>query len=138
MGFLNFFQNQQTNDSQLALLEGQEATLIDSTEPTRKLANERLLNEATKRGGNQRTYRRINAAAVQQMLGENPAQLYDALGIPRHIRKNLPQEAKEALMVGDIAAFEQILNDNAIGHDSLVESATEGYRKARGIFRWNR
>ncbi len=138
MGFLAFFRNQQTNDEQMAFFEGDESTLIDTTEPTRKLANSRLINEANRRGGTQKTFRAINQVAINQMLGEDVNQLYDALGIPVNQRKNLPQAAKEALMVGDIAAFEQILDDNAIGHHALVDSANRGYRKVKGVFRWNR
>ena len=138
MGFLNFFRNNSDSDSQLALFEDEATAIIESTEPSRQLANRRLIAEAKKRGATARTYPAINAAAVQQMLGEQPDELYDVLGIARSDRSRLPQAAKAALMVGDIAALEQILDDNAIGHRPLIQSATKGYRKARGIFRWNR
>lgn len=138
MGFLDFFRNNNRQDYQLALFEGEETSIIDSTEPSRNLANKRLMEEAKKRGGTARTYPAINASAIQEMLGESPDQLYDSLGIPQSDRSRLPQAAKEALMVDDIAALEQILDNNAIGHRPLIQSATEGYRKAKGIFRWNR
>lgn len=139
MGFLDFFRSQQDADSQMALFDSDELTVIDRTEPTRNLVHNRLKDEIKqRRPDGRKTYRFVNATAIQEMLGTDPDTLYDALGIPRNQRQNLPQEAKEALMVGDIAAFEQILDDNAIGHDALVKSARKGYRKARGVFRWNR
>lgn len=135
MGFLNFWNSRPLvpeDDEQ----PGSLSELPD--EPTRKLANRHLHNEVKARGGDPATHGLINAVATREMLGHSPTELYRGLGLSRADRSQLPYPAKEALQVGDIAARERILYDDAQGHQELVDSATEGYKKVKGIFPWNR
>jgi hypothetical protein len=90
------------------------------------------------RGGQQKTHRQVNAECIQYLMGVAPNDLYDALGVPRSKRERLPTEAQEVLMVGNLAAFYAILEEEAQGHDSIIESSRRGFTKARKIFPWNR
>lgn len=140
MGFLDYFQNRSDQITQGDLFKPPEESeiIIDNADPTQLAAYHRLHNLVKARGGQQRTYQALNAIAIQEMLSEDPRQLYDALGIPRSDRSRLPTEAKEALMVGNISAFYEILADQGIqGHQAIIRAGGRGYRKVKGIFPWN-
>jgi hypothetical protein len=72
------------------------------------------------------------------MTGETTEDLYQGLGLKQGDRSKLPTAAKEALMTGDIAAYHQIMEDDAQGHHPIVNSAREGYQKASRLFPWNK
>ena len=141
MGFLDFWR-EQPKDEQGSLLPDvvESKPVIDSTQTTRKLAQKRLQEEVQKRGGNQRTHRQVNWLISEEMLGHSPQELYQALDIKRsrQNRDALPTDAQEALYTGDVAARHAIVEDDAQGHEGLLESSRRGCGRARGIFRWNR
>ncbi|MFE4108702.1 hypothetical protein [Almyronema epifaneia] len=90
------------------------------------------------RGGRKRTHAFVNAEALRILLGEEPDELYDALGVPQSKRERLPTSAQEALMAGNIAAFYAILEKNAQGHEQILRASKQGFHRAKGIFPWNR
>lgn len=137
MGFLKHWRNQ-PNDEQGSLLPTEEnAAIIDWSEPSRKMAYGHLHGEVKQRGGTRRTHAAINNIANEQMLSETTEDLYQGMNLKQGDRRQLPTEAKEALMTGDIAARHQIVTDDAQGHQPIVQSAREGYRKAAKLFPWN-
>lgn len=111
--------------------------VIDNTDPSQRLAYERLHSLIKQRGGRKRTHAFVNAEALWILLGEEPDQLYDALGVPQSKRERLPTSAQEALMAGDIAAFYAIVEGNAQGHDQIIRASKQGFHRAKGIFPWN-
>lgn len=139
MGFLNFWKKQPEEDqyqSRLLKLEGANNLITDPTEPSRKLAHGLLRREIEKRDGGRRTYSAVHKAADEIMLGEQTEDLYRSLGLHKGSRAKLPWPAKQALMTGDIAAYHQIMQDNAQGHYPVVQSAKKGYLRARELFPW--
>lgn len=137
--WLDYFKNRHTGEVQGNLLGPSETSdiVIDHTSPSQKLAYTRLQDLVKARGGTRMTHRQINAECIQYLLGVAPDDLYDALGVPRSKREQLPTEAQEVLMVGNLAAFYAILEDEAEGHDSIMRSTRKGFSKARKIFPWN-
>lgn len=137
--WLDHFRREEANEIQGNLFGEPESTdiVIDNTDPSQRLAYRRLHDLVKARGGNRATYSNINAEALRVLLGEEPDQLYDALGVPKSKRERLPTSAQEALMAGNIAAFYAILADNAQGHDELVNASVRGFNRAKGIFPWN-
>lgn len=137
--WLDYFRDKQSGEVQGNLLgpSGASDIVIDHTSPSQKLAYNRLQDLVKARGGNRMTHRQINAECIQYLLGVAPDDLYDALGVPRSKRERLPTEAQEVLMVGNLAAFYAILEDEAEGHDSIMRSTRKGFVKARKIFPWN-
>ncbi|MGD1950349.1 MAG: hypothetical protein ACFB14_11980 [Leptolyngbyaceae cyanobacterium] len=133
MGFLDFFRERPSEESQLDMF-GQSQGLIKTDEPSRRIAQQDLQQKVKKRGGNDRTHATVNRKVTQNMLGHSPRELYEGLELPLNDRRNLPKEAKEALMVGDIAARNQIEADDAMGHQQIVQSADKGSKKAKKIF----
>lgn len=141
MGFLDYFRNRSDQSKQGDLFKTPEDAeiVIDNSSPTQLAAYNRLHDLVKTRGGQPKTHRVLNAIAIQQILSEDPASLYDALGIPQSKRHRLPTEAQEALMVGNVAAFYEILADQGIrGHGAIIRAGERGYRKVRDIFPWNR
>ncbi|MGG6241585.1 hypothetical protein ACQ4N7_23410 [Nodosilinea sp. AN01ver1] len=138
--WLDYFRNKQAGEVQGNLLGPPETSdiVIDHTSPSQKLAYTRLQDLVKARGGDQRTHAVVNADCIQYLLGVAPNDLYDALGVPRSKRERLPTEAQEVLMVGNLAAFYAILEDESQGHDSIIESSQKGFTRARKIFPWNR
>ena len=134
MGFLDFWQ-ERPKEVQGALF-GEGKPQIDRTEPNRKLANRKLGDEIKKRGGQPKTYAAVNRSASEIVLGETPRELYEKLCVKHGDRSQLPEEAKEALMTGDIAARHQIVEDDARGHAPIVDAAKRGYHQARKLFPW--
>ncbi|MEM9487390.1 MAG: hypothetical protein AAGA83_27300 [Cyanobacteria bacterium P01_F01_bin.116] len=133
MGFLDFFRERPSEEAQLDMF-GQSQGLIKTDESSRRIAQQELQQQVKQRGGNDRTHATVNRQVTQNMLGHSPRELYEGLELPLNDRRNLPKEAKEALMVGDIAARNQIESDDAIGHQQIVQSAGKGSKKARKLF----
>ena len=119
--------------SQLDIFGNQDG-LTNTTEPSRSLANQELQDEVKARGGDRNTHAQVNRTVTRNMLGHEPRELYSELDVPMYQRANLPKEAKEALMVGDIAAKNQIIDDDAQGHQAIVESVDTGTQKAKHLF----
>ena len=140
MGFLDYFRNNNSEAVQGNLLGPTESTdiVIDNTDPSQQLAYKRLHELVKQRGGERATHTNINTAALRVLLGEEPDELYKALGVPKSKRERLPTSAQEALMAGNIAAFYTILEENAQGHEQLVKASNKGFQRAKGIFPWNR
>lgn len=141
MGFLNYFRDRPDRQVQGDLLAqaSEEQLVFDRHDPTQMAAYRRLHDLVKERGGRRGTHMAINAIAIQEMLGEEPDALYDALGIPRGERSRLPTEAKEALMVGNIAAFYEILNsEDAVGHNGIIGAGRRGYKQVGNIPSWKR
>jgi hypothetical protein len=139
MGFLTFWNEQHNDDvSQNNLLKPADRHDLtqDATEASRKLAHGRLRQEVEKRSGRMRTHAAVSKAADEIMLGERSEDLYRALGLNKGSRDQLPPAAKQALMTGDIAAYHQIMQDDAQGHYPVVQSAKKGYIRARQLFPW--
>ena len=138
MGFLDYWRNRPQAEVQGNLLqpEGEGDAVVDRREPSRLSSYHRLHDEMKDRGAVPRTHRVANLLQNQELLGEDFEELYKELGVAIGDRVNLPLEAKQALMIGDIAAFEQIMEDNAQGHYQLIKSSQEGFKKARKLFRW--
>lgn len=138
MGFLTYWRDRQPEEEQGNLLQPEQKgdPVVNRSEPTRLNTYHRLHGEVKKRGGTGRTQAVINAIQNDEILGEDHLALYEALALDAGQREKLPQEAKEALMVGDIAAFHQIMLDNAEGHSELVDSSRKGLRRARKLFPW--
>lgn len=137
--WLDYFREKSAGEVQGNLLGPPETSdiVIDHTSPSQKLAYQRLQDLVKARGGQEKTHRQINAECIQYLMGVAPNDLYDALGVPRSKRERLPTEAQEVLMVGNLAAFYAILEDEAQGHDSIIESSRRGFGRARKIFPWN-
>ncbi|NET31370.1 MAG: hypothetical protein F6K19_05130 [Cyanothece sp. SIO1E1] len=132
------YYKQQPQDQQGSLLPQEPGEIvIDTIEPNRKLAYNQLQSEVSKRSDSQKTHAVVNKIASQEMLGGTPDEIYEALGISKNDRSKLPTEAKQALMVGDIAAFQQIIMDDAYGHNPVVQAARKGYQNAAKLFGWN-
>ncbi|MFE4108528.1 hypothetical protein [Almyronema epifaneia] len=141
MGFLDYFRTRSPQNTQGDLFKPPEEAeiIIDNRDPTQIAAYHRLHDLIRERGGQPRTHRAVNALAIQQILSEDPGSLYNALGIPQGKRNRLPAEAKEALMVGNVATFYEIAADQGIqGHRAIIQASDRGYRKVKGIFPWNR
>lgn len=140
MGFLEHFRSRsQSQDQQTSLLPTEAATpVIDKSEPSRKLAHHQLHDEITTRGGTSRTHAIVNETANRDILGTSSENLYEGLNLPKGQRDRLPSEAKEALFVGDVAARDRIIDDDAQGHNQVVRAAKRGYSEAGKLFRWNR
>ena len=138
--WLNYFRKNNSDAVQGNLLGPTETTdiVIDNTDPSQRLAYERLHNLIKQSGGQKRTHAIVNAEALRILLGEEPDQLYEALGVPKSKRERLPTSAQEALMAGNIAAFYAIVEDKAQGHDQIIRSSKQGFHRAKGIFPWNR
>lgn len=138
--WLDYFRDKQVGEVQGNLLGPPETSdiVIDHTSPSQKLAYTRLQDLVKARGGDRRTHATVNADCIQYLLGVAPNDLYDALGVPRSKRERLPTEAQEVLMMGNLAAFYAILEDEAQGHDSIISSSRKGFSRARPIFPWNR
>jgi hypothetical protein len=139
MGFLNFWKEQPKTDQfqeKLLKLEGSGEITLDATEPGRQLAHGLLRREIERRDGGRRTFVAIHKAADEIMLGEHTEDLYRSLGLHKGSRANLPWPAKQALMTGDIAAYHQIMQEDAQGHYPVVQAAKKGYLKARALFPW--
>lgn len=137
MGFLDFWR-QQPGDDQGDLLQQESGKIIDASEPSRRIVHKQLHDEVKKRGGSAKTHAAINHIANETMLSETTEDLYKGLGLKQGDRSKLPAEAKEALMTGDIAARYQIVEDDAKGHRPIVKSSGKAYRKASGLFFWNK
>jgi hypothetical protein len=133
MGFLDFWRNQPHSESQLTLF-GEAEGIVRSDEPSRLAANKALQDEVRDRGGTRQTHAAVNRIVCQNVLGHEPKELYSSLELPLNDRVHLPTEAKEALMVGDIAARNQIQADEASGHQEILYSADKGSKKAKSIF----
>ena len=138
MGFLNYWRNREPEEVQGDLFKPEEKgdAIVDRAEPTRLASYHRLHGEVKKRGGNKMTHQVVNSLQNMEVLGDDYRTLYDELGLTVGQRDKLPKEAKEALMVGDIAAFHQIMLDNAEGHAELIESSSKGFRRSRKLFPW--
>lgn len=138
MGFLKYWQNREPEAVQGSLLQPESPgdAIVDRGEPTRLASYHQLHGELKKRGGNKVTHQAVNSLQNIELLGDDYRQLYDELGITVGQREKLPKAAKEALMVGDIAAFHQIMADDAYGHQQMLESSHKGFKKARSLFPW--
>ncbi|NJN32023.1 MAG: hypothetical protein HC824_17580 [Synechococcales cyanobacterium RM1_1_8] len=138
MGFLRYWKDRPAEEMQGNLLQpsGEGEILIDRGEPSRLTSYHRLHGELKKRGADNRTHAQINHLQNIEILGDDHRELYDELGLTTGQRAKLPKEAKEALMVGDIAAFHQIMKDDAQGSSALVESSYKGFKQARKLFPW--
>lgn len=140
MGFLSFWnEHPQDDDAHGSLVKSanrQELVHHDATEASRKLAHGQLRREVEKRSGRMRTHAAVSKAADEIMLGERSEDLYRSLGLNKGSRDQLPWPARQALMTGDIAAYHQIMEDDAQGHYPVVQSAKKGYSKARQLFPW--
>lgn len=138
MGFLSYWKGRPKDEVQGDLFkppeEGDE--IVDRGEPTRLTSYHRLHGELKRRGADNRTHAQINHLQNVELLGDDHRELYDELGLTTGQRAKLPKEAKEALMVGDIAAFHQIMLDDAQGSSQLVESSYKGFKRARKLFPW--
>lgn len=137
MGFLEHWRNQEVDEQGSLLPTGESSAIVDHTEPSRQLSYGQLHDEVKERGGTRRTHATLNNMANEQMLGEATSDLYQGMNLKQGDRGQLPIEAKEALMTGDIAARHQIVTDDAQGHYPIVQSARKGYRKASRLFPWN-
>lgn len=141
MGFLDHFRNRPDQDIQGNLFAPADNAQIifDRQDPTQLAVYRRLHDLIKARGGRDATHRAINAIAIREMLDEDPNTLYEALGIPQGDRSRLPTEAKEALMVGNIAAFYEILHsEDAQGHSGIIRAGDRGYQRVSGIYSWQR
>ena len=138
MGFLNYWRKREPEESQGELLkpEGDSTPVVNRAEPSRLSTYHRLHGELKKRGASNRIHAQINQLQNIEILGDDHRQLYEELGLTPGDRAKLPQEAKEALMVGDIAAFHQIMRDEAEGDSELLESTHRGFKQARKLFPW--
>jgi hypothetical protein len=137
--WLDYFREKSAGEVQGNLLGPPETSdiVIDHTSPSQKLAYQRLQDLVKSRGGNQSTHATVNADCIKYLLGVVPNELYDALGVPRSKREQLPTEAQEVLMVGNLAAFYAILEADAQGHDPIIKASRRGFTRARKIFPWN-
>lgn len=133
--WLDYFRREEAGEIQGNLLGAPESSdiVIDNTDPSQQLAYERLHKLIEQRGGQRRTHAYINAEALRILLGEEPDQLYNALGVPQSKRERLPTSAQEALMVGNLAAFYAILADDAQGHTQILRSSKRGFNRAKGL-----
>lgn len=138
MGFLSYWRDQPKEEVQGNLLQPTEGgdAVVDRTEPSRLASYHRLHDELKKRGATDFTHAAVNHIQNAEVLGNDYGELYEVLNLSPGQRANLPREAKEALMVGDIAAFHQIMLDNAEGHAELIESSSKGFRRSRKLFPW--
>lgn len=138
MGFLNYWREREPEEVQGELLkpESEAKPVVNRGEPTRLSSYHRLHDEVKQRGGDKQTHQAINYLQNQELLGVDYQALYNELGITVGDRDKLPKEAKEALMVGDIAAFHQIMTDDAHGHQAVLESSHRGFKRARQLFPW--
>ncbi|NJM57690.1 MAG: hypothetical protein HC857_09970 [Synechococcales cyanobacterium RU_4_20] len=138
MGFLDYWRKREPEEVQGNLLnpEEQADAIVDRAEPTRLASYHRLHGELKARGAMDQTHQAINHLQNIEMLDDDYRKLYEELGITLGQRAKLPKEAKEALMVGDIAAFHQIMKDDAQGHQALIESSYKGFKQARKLFPW--
>lgn len=138
--WLDYFKQRSSRDVQGNLLGPSEAAeiVIDHTSPTQKLAYQRLQDLIKARGGNQSTHAIVNADCIKYLLGVMPNELYDALGVPRSQRERLPTEAQEVLMMGNLAAFYAILEEEAQGHEPIIKASRKGFTRAKKLFPWNR
>jgi hypothetical protein len=134
MGLLDWFSGKRSEDTQLNVFGGSD-DIVNTSEPSRKLANQKLHDEIKSRGGTRQTHAATNRIVTENMTGHGPSELYEGLGI-KPDRSLLPTEAKEALTVGDIAAKNQIQQDDAKGHEQIVDSVDKGTKKARKLFPW--
>jgi hypothetical protein len=137
--WLDYFRAKSSGDVQGSLLGPTEGSdiVIDHTSPSQKLAYQRLRDLIKERGGNQSTHAIVNADCIKYLLGVVPNELYDALGVPQSKRERLPTEAQEVLMVGNLAAFYAILEDDAQGHEPIIKASRRGFTRARKLFPWN-
>jgi hypothetical protein len=133
MTWLDHYREQNDVDTQGRLFGGSDI-IPDDTEPSRVKANNDLKREVKKRGGNAQTHIDVNDTIARTVLGHTTRQLAQELDVKD--RSKLPTEAKEALMVGDIAARHRLVEDDAQGHEEIVESAGKGAKAARRLFPW--
>lgn len=138
MGFLNYWRNRDPEEVQGELIkpESEAKPVVNRAEPTRLSSYHRLHGELKKRGTSNRIHAQVNQLQNLEILGDDHQKLYEELGLTPGDRAKLPQEAKEALMVGDIAAFHQIMVDDAQSDSALVESSYKGFKRARKLFPW--
>jgi len=132
-GYIQHWNNQEHEETQVTLFGGSQP-LVQSDEPGRVAANKALQREVQSRGGNEATHAEVNRVVAKNVLGHSVKEVCDHVGVDN--RSQLPTPAKEALMVGDIAARNQIQADDARGHEGVVESAQKGSQKARNVFSW--
>jgi hypothetical protein len=133
MTWLDHYRERNDIDTQGSLFGGSDI-INDQTEPTRVKANNDLKREVKKRGGNAHTYEEVNGTVARNVLGQTVPQITRELGVSD--RSKLPTEAKEALMMGDIAARHRIVEEDAQGHEEIVESAGKGAKAVRKVFPW--
>jgi hypothetical protein len=133
MSFLRHWKKQEHEEIQTTLF-GADQPLVQSDEPGRISSNKSLQREISKRGGNPATHADVNLVVAENVLGQSVKEVCKGLGV--RDRSQLPTPAKEALMMGDVAARNQIQMDDAQGHEELVKSADEGSSKLRPVLPW--
>ncbi|WP_190769476.1 hypothetical protein [Microcoleus sp. FACHB-1515] len=97
---------------------------------------ERCKHKVKQRRGNAKTHAQLNAIVTRNLLDCSVDELYEQTGAVRNDRSSLPQEAQEALMVGDLAARHEIVTQDAQGHQQILKAGDAGSKKARHILPW--
>jgi hypothetical protein len=133
MSWLKHYRQRNDTNLQETLFDKSEI-ILDSKEPSRAQAQKDLQAEVKGRGGNAQTHMDVNRTVGSNMLGQPVNEVCGELGVKD--RSKLPIQAKEALQMGDVAAREQMIKDNAQGHKEIVESADKGSKKARRLYSW--
>lgn len=143
MGFLNWFSNQeseQSEESQLSLFEKPGAIrqradgLQVRKEFTRKIQDN---------GGDNLTQATSTEAMTREIFGCSSEELYQGTNGQRGKRETLPSDAQNAFIVGEVVAGHRLDELETKGnkqqkHRQIVDTVTEASRDVKPLFPWNR
>ncbi|NEQ29358.1 MAG: hypothetical protein F6K28_62645 [Microcoleus sp. SIO2G3] len=135
MGWLDRWKEAPKDQEQLGLF-GEDQALVPQHRVDGATVQKALQAEVKQRRGNAKTHAQLNAIVTRNLLECSVDELYEQTGGVKNDRSSLPQEAQEALMVGDLAARHEIVTQDAQGHQQILKAGDAGSKKARRILPW--
>lgn len=144
MGFLNWFSNQEPEESQIDLFGNSQALTpherVDGA--TVKKDFDKAIKDC---GGSKQAHANAVEAETRELFGCGTKELYEGTGGKRGDRSSLPADAQKAYIVTETVATNRLNRDrNSIDvgsqsyvDEKIVDTVRDTAKETKGFFPWN-
>jgi len=142
MGFLSWWQNNNTEDQQLSLT-GESHSLARHERVDGAIVNKDFQKSVKNVGGTKATHREAVETETEELFGCGTAKLYQETGGRKGDRSSLPKEAQTAYIANEIratyeldAASDSYSHDPDERHGQIVEQVKATSKQTRKWLPW--